>query len=167
MHPLARIIRAFPPPEYLSMPGAGIDISAGSVRSVDLNWHGAHATLASYRSATLAEGVIVDGEIEKPDALIEVLRSFRIKERIRYAHASLPERKAYLYEELIPRDEADLKSAVEFGLEAHVPLSPAEAEIDFEVVRRVEAGHRRRRDRIRAPHRRAVSGGVPQVGHLA
>lgn len=140
MRILSRLGRAFPVPIYLAMPGAGIDISANSVRSLALAWRGSAATLASYRHAPLAEGVVVNGEIEKPNGLVEVLRSFRLKDRIRFAHASLPERKAYLYQELVPAGEADLMSAVEFGLESHVPLSPSEALVDFEVVRRTPDG---------------------------
>jgi type IV pilus assembly protein PilM len=140
MHTLARLGRAFPPPAYLAMPGAGVDVSQGSVRLIDLEWRGSSATLASYRHADLAPGIIADGEVEKPDELAEVLRSFRLKNHIRFAHASLPERKAFLYQELVPADQLDLAAAVESGLEAHVPLAPAEVEFDFEVVRRVDQG---------------------------
>jgi type IV pilus assembly protein PilM len=122
------------------MSGAGVDISQGSIRSIEFEWRGGSATLASYRHADLASGVIVDGEVEKPDDLVEVLRSFRIKNRIHFTHASLPERKAFLYQELIPSDQHDLMAAVESGLEAHVPLAPADVEFGFEVVRRVDAG---------------------------
>lgn len=137
---LTRFVRAFPPPAYLAMPGAGVDISQGSIRSIELTWRGGTATLASFRHADLTPGIIVDGEVEKPDDLVEVLRSFRIKNRIHFAHASLPERKAFLYQELVPADQNDLMAAVESGLEAHVPLAPADVEFGFEVVRRVDAG---------------------------
>lgn len=140
MHTLARMGRAFPPPAYLAMPGAGIDVSQGSIRSIQLMWRGGSSTLASYRHADLAPGIIVDGEVEKPDDLAEVLRSFRIKNRIHFAHASLPERKAFLYQELIPPDQSDLMAAVESSLEAHVPLAPGDVEFGFEVVRRIDAG---------------------------
>lgn len=132
--------RAFPVPAYLATPGAGVDISSGSVRAVSLTWHGATATLGAYRHADLTPGVIVDGEVEKVDALAEVLRSFRLKTRMRYAHASLPERKAFLYEQLVPADQHDLLAAVESELEAHVPLAPAEVAFGFEPARRVDSG---------------------------
>lgn len=131
-----RALRAFPPPSYVAMPGAGIDISSGSVRSVSFRPNGS----VSYRKTALPEGVVVDGDIEKEDALVEVLRSFRLKERIHFAHTSLLERKAYLYQTIIPRGERNLRAAVEFDLEEHVPIPPSEAAFDFEVVRDVEAG---------------------------
>lgn len=141
MNAFARLARAFPPPPILSMPGAGIDIGNSSVKAVSFRTHTGPCFLNSYIQAELAEGVVINGDIEKPDALVEVLRSFRLRERIHVAHVSLPERKAYLYQVLIPKSEkGDLRSAVEFSLESHVPIAPTEAVFDFEVVREVEAG---------------------------
>ena len=135
----ASVGRVFPPPPYLALPGAGVDVSAGSVRAIAFGWRGVPAVVLCEKVG-LPEGVVVGGEIEKPDALVDVLRTFRLKHRIRFAHASLPERKAFLYQTLVPSGEHDLRGAVEFDLEAHVPIPPAEAVFDFEPVRRVEAG---------------------------
>lgn len=141
MDMLTRAVSAFPPPSYLAMPGAGVDIGERSVKTVTFKTHTGWCLLGSYAQAELAEGTVVGGDIEKPDALVEVLRSLRLRQRIRFAHASLPERKAYLYQAVVPgKSEDDLRSAVEFSLESHVPLAPEEALFDFEVVRRVEAG---------------------------
>jgi len=136
-----RIGAAFPPPQFLSMPGAGIDISDNSVKVVEFKTFTGSCLLDSYTQAELPEGAVVDGDIEKPDAVVDILRSLRLRERLRFAHASLPERKAYLYQVFIPNDAGDnLRTAVEFSLESHVPISPEEAVFDFEVVRRMEQG---------------------------
>ena len=137
---LAPLKAAFPVPEYLAMRGAGIDISGNSIKTVMLKPRGTGTGLAAYRTVPLPAGAITHSEIEKPDALVEMLRTLRLKERIHAAHASLSERKAYLYEQLVPAGTSDLKGAVEFELEEHVPVSPAELIFDFERVRTVDAG---------------------------
>lgn len=132
--------RMFPPPQYLSMGGAGIDIGTHSVKSVVLTQQKAGCVLQSYRETPLADGVVVDGDIEQPEKMVELLRSLRLRERIRFAHASLSERKAYLYQTRVPSSENNLRAAVEFSLESHVPIPPNEVVFDFEVVQRGEEG---------------------------
>lgn len=123
------------------MPAAGIDIGASSVKTVVFNKHFGDCTVRSFSENELAEGVVVDGGIEKPDALVEVLRSIRLRERVRFAHASLPERKAYLYQIFIPNEaRGDLRAAVEFSLESNVPIQPKDVYFDYEVVRTVSNG---------------------------
>jgi len=140
MRLFSRALHALPPPPYVAMAGAGIDIGTGSVKSASFAVRDASCVLQSYREAELGEGVVVNGDIEQPDKMVEVLRSFRLRERVHFAHASLSERKAYLYQIFIPSTEKNLRSAVEFSLESHVPLPPEEVVFDFEVVRYVEAG---------------------------
>lgn len=134
------LLSVFPTPPQVAMLSAGVDISQGSVKSVLLNQHGDSVTLKSFGEVPLAEGIIVGGDIEQEDKLVEVLRSLRLRNGIRYACASLPEKKAYIYQTLVPRDSKNLKSGVEFDFEAHVPLPPKEALFDFEPARRIEAG---------------------------
>ncbi len=138
---LSQFARAFPPPNYLSMPGAGIDIGESSVKVVTFKTHTGGCLLGGSAQAELAEGVVVGGDIEKPDVLVETLRSFRLRERIHFAHAALPERKAYVYQILVPHSEKkDLHSAVEFSLEGNVPIAPADVEFDYEVSRTISSG---------------------------
>lgn len=139
MSPLKDVLHAFPAPAYLRMPGAGIDISSNSMRSVFLD-HKHGKPEVSIRKVSMPQGAVVSGEIEKPDVVADFLRSFRLREHIHFAHASLSERKAFLYQTLIPSSESNLRSAVEFSLEEHVPIPPAEALFDFEVVRKVDEG---------------------------
>lgn len=134
------IAHAFPAPEYLQMTGAGIDISSSSVKAVVLNMSARRAKLESFHKMDLEEGVIYDGDIEKSEKLVEVLRTLRLRERIHFAHTSLLERKSYLYQVIVPHEARDLRSVVEFSLEGHVPIPPDEVVFDYEVVRKVESG---------------------------
>ena len=122
------------------MPAAGVDISSGSVKCMQFTHAKGHLTVGGYAQVPLQEGTFVDGDIEKPEIITDVLRSLRLKQRIRYAVASLSERKAYLYQIIVPEGQKNLREAVEFDLEAHVPLPPAETYFDYEVVRPISGG---------------------------
>lgn len=127
-------------PASLAWPAAGVDISQGSVKCMQFAHAHGRLTVGRYAQVPLEEGVFVGGDIEKPDVVVDVLRSLRAKYRVKNAVASLSERKAYLYQILVPADQKDLKGAVEFDLEAHVPLPPSETYFDFEVARRTAVG---------------------------
>ena len=122
-------------PASLAWPAAGVDISSGSVKCMQFAHAHGRLTVGGYSQVPLQDGVFQDGDIEKPDVIVDVLRSLRHKQRIRYAVASLSERKAYLYQIIVPPDQKDLQEAVEFDLEAHVPLPPHETLFDFEIAR--------------------------------
>ncbi len=122
------------------MPASGVDISGGSVKCVRLTHEHGHIALAAYGEVPLQPGVVVEGDIEKPDVIADILRSFRLKYRVRYANATLSEKKAFLYQILVPPGTASLREAVEFDLEAHVPLPPAETLYDYEVARQTPEG---------------------------
>ena len=134
------LLSIFPPPVFMAMPASGIDISQGTVKTVVLRTSGSATELASYMETPVPEGAVVNGDIEEPEKIIDILRSLRLRLGIHYASVSLSERKAYLYQTIVPGAPKDLRSAVESGLEEHVPLPPGEAVFDYEVVRRVEAG---------------------------
>jgi len=134
------VLAVFPVPPHLDPSSAGIDISSGSVKCLLLTGEGSHATLKTSCENDLPQGVMADGEIENKDKIVEILRSIRLRNGIRHVHACLPEKKAYLYQVLVPGKEGNLRSGVEFDFETHVPLPPGEALFDYEIVRRVEAG---------------------------
>lgn len=135
-----RTLSIFPPPPIVAMPSAGIDISNNSIKCVVLKKNSLGLRVQSFNENQLQSGIVVDGDIEKHTAVVDILRSYRLRHGVRYAVASIPERKAYLYQTLIPVGESDLRAGVEFGLEAHVPLPAKDMVFDFEVVRRVQAG---------------------------
>lgn len=134
------LLSVFPIPAGIAMPVAGVDISHGSIKFVQFAEHGDALTLRSFGETPLPEGVVVGGDIEIKDKVVETLRSFRLRHGIHYANAALPEKKAYLYQVLVPTDAKNLRAGVEFDFESHVPLPPGEAVFDFEPVRRTEQG---------------------------
>ncbi len=125
----------FPPPEFLSLSAAGLDISSRSVKVIALAQEGPHLSLREYANAEIPEGVIEGGDIVDSDALVEILRRVRSRHAVRYVHASLPEKKAFLYQARMPQQSvATLHQAIESELEEHVPLPPSETYFDFETL---------------------------------
>lgn len=135
-----RALSVFPPPSAVAMPSAGIDISGNSIKYVSLKETPLGLRVQSFTETPLEKGIIVDGDIEKQEQVVEVLRSYRLRGGIRNAMASIPERKAYLYQTLVPKGETNFRSIIESTLEAYVPLPPKETVFDFEPVRAVQAG---------------------------
>ena len=121
------------------MPAGGIDISGSSVKCVLLRQKGLDAELASFMETPVPSGAVVAGDIEEPGRIVDILRSLRLRLGVHYAAASLSERKAYLYQTVVP-ESADFRAAVESDLEEHIPLPPGEVIFDFEPVRRSEEG---------------------------
>ncbi len=134
------LFSVFSIPHDVAMPAAGVDISQGGVKHVVLSERGAATRLTAFAETPLPQGAIVAGDIEIEDRVVEVLRTLRLRHGVKYANASLPERKAYLYNVLIPSSAKSLRAGVEFDFETHVPLPPGEAVFDFETVRTIEAG---------------------------
>ncbi|MDE2079160.1 MAG: type IV pilus assembly protein PilM [Patescibacteria group bacterium] len=135
-----RVLSVFPPPEFLSFPSAGIEISDGSVKHVLLRQRGDAAELVSYSETPLPQGAVYQGGIEAPEKVVEVLRSIRLRHGIHYANVSLPERKAYLYETVVPEGAGNVRASIEADLETHVPLPPGEAVFDFDRLQKTNGG---------------------------
>jgi type IV pilus assembly protein PilM len=132
----SRIVSAFPTPSFLAFSGAGLDISSGSVKLLELTRHGGGLALAQFAEVDLPPGLITGGDIVERQGLVDVLRRLRSRQRARFVHASLPEQKAFLYRTTAPHAArmGDLRQAVESELEENVPLPPSEAYFDYEVV---------------------------------
>ncbi len=135
-----RVLSVFPIPNSLALLSAGVDISSGSIKCAQFSRSGSMLELSVHNETPLPEGVVVDGDIENPQKVVDVLRSFRLRNGIKSAHACLPEKKAYLYQTLIPNGTKDIREAIEAELESHVPLPPSETLFDFEIIRTVGTG---------------------------
>ena len=130
-----RLIRFFPPPDFLKMPSAGLSIETDCLRLVSFGKKQSHVVLNEAAEFVVEQGTIVNGEILKPNKLLVLLKKIRNEEGVRFARISLPEEKAYVYEAVIPMPEdGEISDSVEFSLEQNIPLAPAETVFDFAVV---------------------------------
>lgn len=128
------ITKWFPTPTLLYPHAAGIDISDASVKWLLLAPQG---KVLSWGEEPLAPGIVTNGTIHDVGALSEVLRKVRKNlHGIRYAHAALPEEAAYVFDThvLAGTDYEQALRMIEFEFEGRVPIPPAAAVYDFDVI---------------------------------
>lgn len=135
--------RAFPTPELINPAGAGIDISDASIKWLVLESYEGRYRVAKYGEEPLSSGVVVNGAIRDVGALAGALQ--RIRKQLGglpCAHAALPEEAAYVFEMHVPegvsRDE--ILHLIEFEFEGRVPIAPADAVFDFDVIEKHDDG---------------------------
>jgi len=118
----------------------GLDISDLSLKIVKLKKKGKFLKLASYGKQEIKPGIIEGGEIKDEESLVKVIKESlnKIKgEKLRtnYVIASLPEKKAFVEVIQMPKmKEEELKEAVSFEAENHIPLPIEDVYLDFQVV---------------------------------
>mgnify|MGYP001562310635 FL=1 len=125
--------KLFPPPKYLNIPYAGIDISDDAIRCIEYssNHHG--YTLHRYGTRALKPGIVDSGYIKDEKALVQELTSLVQELKITTVKASLPEERMYLFKTEVPdTNEDQIRQNIEFKLEENVPLSPADAIFFFD-----------------------------------
>ena len=136
---LKKIFKAFPPPKFLNIPFAGISISDTSIRCMKFAKKNGKHYLEKFAERPLAKGVIVDGQINNIEEVVNVLSGLKDEIKLQYVKMSLPEEKAYLFTAKIPMVGKDeIRSAVESKMEENVPVSPMELTFDYKLFERPE-----------------------------
>ena len=136
--------RFFPAPRMLMPHGPGIDITDASVKWVTLAPYGDGSRVVSLGQQSLDAGIVVDGTVKNVGALSAVLAEVKKKlGGMRYAHASLPEEGAYVFDMHVPEGSSyeEIISMVEFELEGRVPIPVPDVVYDFDVVEVHEGGN--------------------------
>ncbi len=125
----------FPPPRFLQMPAIGLDISDTSVRFVELVESRNGLRIGRYGEWVIPAGVIDSGEIKKPLELRSIFVDFKKKFGLDFVAVSLPEEKAYLFNQHLPAMKRnEIRGALELTLEEHVPIKVSEAIFDYEIL---------------------------------
>lgn len=130
-----RVLNSFPLPAYVSMPAVGMDISDRSIKLIELlPVHGGFR-VGRFATHEIPEGIIVGGKIAKRDELVSLLGKLREEHSLTFVSVSLPEEPGYIFTTTVPSvSPEEVRSLLAFKLEEYVPLSPAEAVIDFDVI---------------------------------
>ena len=127
--------KLFPPPKFLLMPHAGIDISDDAISFVEYSRPVGNREIVRYGLVPLESGIMEGGDIKNQDKLIEVLTEFVRKYGINYARMSIPEEKAYLFETEVPYGDMDTVSQnIEFKLEENIPLAATDTVFAFDLL---------------------------------
>src|SRR3989344_3757649 len=127
--------KIFPPPKFLLMPAAGIDISDETIRYLELKESRRGLVLGKFGEFSLPQDVISEGVIKKQSELKNILANLNKETGFEFAHVSLPEQKGYLVKLRIPHmKQGEIRGNLELQLEDHVPLSATEAIFDYEIL---------------------------------
>lgn len=121
----------FAPPDYLSLPTAGMDISASGIKTVMLKerLHGLEVSAIS--EERLAPGIIQNGEIADHATLAKTLAVVATRHGIKRANITLPEARGYLFEaDATGTSKRAWRTSVEQHLDEYVPLPPSEVAFD-------------------------------------
>lgn len=127
--------KLFPPPKFLNIPYAGLDISDDAVHCIEYstNIHG--YSLHRYGMRELAPGIVESGHIKNEAELIKIISSLAKELHITTVKASLPEERMYLFKTEVPTTNEDqIRQNIEFKLEENVPLKPADAIFFFDII---------------------------------
>lgn len=128
---------AFPTPPLLLPRAAGIDISDASVKWLVFSVSKEAHRIMSFGDLPLEPGIVVGGVIKNVEALARALTE--VKEHLGgvvSAHAALPEEAAYVFEMHIAEGTPHKQAlrTIEFEFEGRVPITPAAAVYDFDVI---------------------------------
>lgn len=129
----------FPPPSYIQLPSAGVDISDTSLKYIQFtpdNWSGTQLEIKHWGDIDIPEGALNRGEVNDINKLTEAIIEMKNRTGIENVRVSLPEERAYLFQTEIKRDTPfkEMRGLLEFKLEENVPLSPRDAFFDYDII---------------------------------
>lgn len=120
-----------------SFPAIGVDISDESFKYLRLENRQGRREVAFFGGHDLPKDTIESGEIKNSKALSDILKTVFKPYRSKYPYLilSLPEEKGFLRLVRMQRiPEAEVRQALEFQLEEHIPYPPAELIFDFRIL---------------------------------
>ena len=138
MSVLERIGAILPPPNYVRLPSAGVDISDSSLKYVQFQpdkTFGHTLKLQYWGDIDIPEGVIKRGSVNEPEKLAAVLAEVKDRTGVEYVRVSLPEEHAYLFQTEIKKGTPlkEIRGQIEFKMQDDVPLSAEEAFFDYDI----------------------------------
>ncbi|MCC7160495.1 pilus assembly protein PilM [Candidatus Nomurabacteria bacterium] len=129
------LLNFFPPPEFLTEPSFGVDISDESIKYVELLMTKNGLKLGRYGEKIIPPGIVEAGKIQNTKKMEEILSTLKKEEGIKSVRVSLPEEQVYLFH--LKLDKAGLRSikeGIELVLEEHIPILAEDAIFDYDLV---------------------------------
>lgn len=134
-------LKLFPPPAFLVMPHAGLDISDDAIRCIEYKRTSKGLTVSKYATFAFPSGLMVGGDIKDETQFVSILKKFASDHALGHVKVSLPEEKAYLFQTEVPStDFGSIAQNIEFKLDQNVPLSPADALFQFDLMPKEVSG---------------------------
>lgn len=122
----------FAPPSYLSLPTAGIDVSASGIKLAFLEERVHGLELTRYGEERLPSGAFTSADITDIVAVVKGLADIAKAHGITTANIALPEARTYLFEaDVTGTKRSEWSVALEQKIDEFVPLPPSEVAYDF------------------------------------
>ena len=175
MSVLSILGKVIPPPSYICLPSAGMDISDTSLKYIQFQLDkkgGTQFQISHWGDIDIPEGVLNRGVVDDVKKLSEAIREVKSKTGIEMVRVSLPEERAYLFETEIKRGTPfkEIRGLLEFRLEENVPLSPRDAFFDYDIFEDNERDDKLRvsvtvyaRETIMSYYEACISAGVTPI----
>lgn len=120
------------PPEYMSMPTVGVDMSASGIKIAVLKERPGGLELVDCAEERLPIGSFASADITDSAAIIKGLANLSKKHGVRLANIAMPESRTYLFETDVPgRSPSEWATAFEQRIDEYVPLAPGEVAFDL------------------------------------
>lgn len=120
--------------------GFGIDLSDLSIKVVNLKKEKDKFSVAGFGRQEIAAGLIENGEIQKEDELIKLVKKVVRETKpqaiaTKYCVASLPETESFVrVVQLPPMQPLEVASAIKWEIEANIPLALGEIYYDWQII---------------------------------
>lgn len=136
---LSHIQHVFPPPQFITFPNAGVDISDTSVKYIKFerkHVHDKSLYLEKWGNVDIPEGIVERGNVHDVAKLTDALKEVARQCGTEFVRVSLPEERAYLFETSVEAGTPfkEIRGLLEFKLEENVPLSPRDAYFDYDII---------------------------------
>lgn len=118
----------------------GLDLSDFYARVVKIEDFGSYKNIVSYATCPIPAGCIINGEIQKKDQVISVIRKVISvagpkKIKTNKVACSLPESKAFLRIISLPHmSDSEIEEAIKWEMEANIPLSLDQVFYDWQII---------------------------------
>src|SRR5574343_61371 len=133
--------KLFPPPTYINMPYAGLDISDEAIRCIEYSTGKYGYKIHKYASRILKPGIVEAGNIKDEKALSEEIKALVDELKISLVKVSLPEEKMYLFKTEVPNTNTEqIRRNIEFKMEENVPMPASEAIFFFDRLPAIREG---------------------------
>ncbi|MCK5510772.1 pilus assembly protein PilM [Candidatus Parcubacteria bacterium] len=121
----------------------GIDLSDTSLKAVQLNGKKDKLFIQAINKISLPDGVIAEGEIQKPEVLAKSLNLLLDKPKFgvfssKNIVANLPQTKSYIKIIEIDNGPNDISDSIENEIENHIPLALNEIFYDWQIVKKTK-----------------------------
>ena len=127
--------RFFPIPSFLLASSFGLDISDQSLKFVKIIAVRGGMKLDKYGERNIQPGIIESGKIKDFKKMKEILSSLKKEENLKSVRVSLPEELIYIYKVKLKKEELEnIREAIEFSIEEHVPLQVENTIFDYEIL---------------------------------